>query len=600
MNPRVIAALSLAFALLGHLPALAEITRGPYLQDVRVDRVDIVWEGGELTAPMVGYGLLQPTEAFAQALCEGPHCYARPKGLAPDTTYVYQVFDGAEPISSTGSVRTAPSVSKPFRFLLYGDNRSDHDAHAMVMQSIVEDASLIVHTGDLVGSGHFEAHWDIFFAIEADLLQNVPIYPAVGNHEVYGGSADIFERLFHPPSETSGSRLYYAFTWSNARFIIIDGWVNIVGWYDCLVMGKVQNRCLNPEQESWLLDELADTRANDAIDHAFVVVHEGPYSSKFGRTGSAAMRALLPEFAVSKVRMIMSGHDHYYEHGKSGNGLHYVISGGGGAPLYASTMQISDLWPHEILSTMSVHNYQIVEVLGDDVHVISHDVDNNTILDEFWLGAPPACVDVGDCIGEQEGSCSGDWACVDLQCIWECDPGPPCTTAADCPPAPPGICPGHWECPFTEQCTWACTPLDECTADVDCAGKPPLTDCPGGHFACETQFSVCEWRCPAVIAEPDAGGGAQAPDAAEAPAEPDVPVAAEDTGPSPPSPEPPAPRPGDPPPTATPDPVTRTATSATHDTRDGGCAGGGATPGLLALWIAAATLARRRWATRRS
>ena len=190
----------------------------------------------------------------------------RLEGLAPETTYTYQVFDGAEPISSPGSITTAPAVTKPFRFVVYGDNRSDHDAHAMVIQSIVEDVSFIVHSGDLVGSGQFEPHWDIFFAIEGDLLQNIPIYPAVGNHEVYGGKATIFSRLFHPPMETSSTPLYYAFSWSNTRFIIIDGWVNIVGWYECLVMGKVQNRCLNTAQEAWLLDELETTREDPSID----------------------------------------------------------------------------------------------------------------------------------------------------------------------------------------------------------------------------------------------------------------------------------------------------------------------------------------------
>ncbi|MDP6946311.1 MAG: metallophosphoesterase family protein, partial [Myxococcota bacterium] len=391
---RSLAGLVLAGLCLSTSPALAEITRGPYLQDVRTDRADVVWEGTGFAAALVGYGLATPTEAFKQAICEGVHCYVRLEGLAPDATYVYQVFDGAEPISSSGSVTTAPVLAKPFRFLLYGDNRSDHDAHLMVIQAIVEDASLIVHSGDLVNSGEFESQWDTFFAIESDLLKDIPIYPAVGNHEEHAGDAPIFARLFHTPSDTSGSPFYYGFSWSNVRFLIIDGWINIVGWYECLVMGKVQNRCLSPEQEGWVLDELAAARDDDSIDHVFVVVHEGPYSSKYGRTGSAAMRALLDEFAISKVRMVLSGHDHYYEHGVSGNGLHYMISGGGGAPLYASTLQVSDLWPHEILSTMSVHNYQVIEVLGDDIHVISHDVDHNVILDDFWLGAPPACVDL--------------------------------------------------------------------------------------------------------------------------------------------------------------------------------------------------------------
>jgi MYXO-CTERM domain-containing protein len=298
--------------------------------------------------------------------------------------------------------------------------------------------------------------------------------------------------------------------------------------------------------------------------------------------------------------MVMSGHDHYYEHGLAGNGVHYLISGGGGAPLYDSYPdQMGPLWPHEVLESMSVHNYQVIEVLGDVVHVVSHDVDHNVILDDFWLGPTPICAVPGDCIGEQSGSCTGDWECVELQCVWRCNPGPPCETADDCPPAPWGICPGHWECPFTEECVWSCEPLDECLVDDDCEGKDPLTGCLGGHYACEVQFAVCEWICP-VAPTPDASQ--EPPDAEATPADigPDptdgedsaadaeADADAEVSAPENPTEDTATPAPAPP-------PVVSTSSEASPGDRDsGGCAGGAAPPTLLWGLLGLAALGHRR------
>jgi len=48
---------------------------------------------------------------------------------------------------------------------------------------------------------------------------------------------------------------------------------------------------------------------------------------------NAHMTALIPLFEQMHVTAALFGHDHNYQHYLK-NGIHYVVSGGGGAPLY--------------------------------------------------------------------------------------------------------------------------------------------------------------------------------------------------------------------------------------------------------------------------
>ena len=497
-----------------------EITRGPYLQDVREDGVIVAWEGTGFSGPVVVYGETSVEESSAPASCVGVHCHVTLSGLAPDSHFLYEVRDGTGPLAPAGTFLTAPDWPRPFRFVVFGDNRSDHASHSMVVDMMLaEEFDLVINTGDMVSDGEVEDQWDVFFGIEADLFHSRPFYPAVGNHEEHDGAIPIVERLFHTPAVTSGSgqMSYYSFDYGNVHFVVIDDFVHVLPWYLCALLGKLYDNCFTADQEAWIKADLAAAAADPEVEHVFIVVHEGPYSSKEHRTGSAAMRALLPTFATSKVRIIFSGHDHIYEHGISGNGLHYVVTGGGGAPLYDSTPDImNQMFPHEILMVESVHNFQIVEVAGEWVKMSTWDVDNAAIIDEIELGTSPACVSPEDCVAGEAGSCDGAWDCIEFECVWVCAPPPACETPADCPAPSEDACPGNWECTPEGTCLWVCTPEPECLDDAGCQDKPPLSDCVDGAFQCTD--GACEWVCPPPL-PPDTVEdiGAMSPDIVASP-----------------------------------------------------------------------------------
>ena len=87
------------------------------------------------------------------------------------------------------------------------------------------------------------------------------------------------------------------------------------------------------------------------------------------------MNAHVPELlAAHGVDLLFSGHDHIYERGQ-GVGIKYIISGGGGAPLYRTSKVAT--------TRMSEATYHFVEVTtdGDALHVLARRIDGS-VLDQ--------------------------------------------------------------------------------------------------------------------------------------------------------------------------------------------------------------------------
>lgn len=509
--------ISLFATLLVILPAALgaqTLQKGPYLQQAERNSVIVAWESQDFMSGTVRYGQTAAFGLESAATPEAQRGEVRLDNLREGTTYYYAVFQGDEQVSETYEFKTQTGRYEPFRFVLMGDTRSDHSAHAAVVEAVraEPDIAFVINSGDLVSSGEYEDQWDTFFEIEKELMATTVVYPAIGNHDQEDGDVSIYDRLWVLPTEDSSTEHYYAFRYGNSEFIVLDGHVEIEPWYQCLLQLKVYDGCFTRQQDIFIQERLDAASSDSNIRHIFVVTHMAPYSSKEGRTGSAQMRAWLARFWAAGVDAVMAGHDHYYEHGISGNGIDYVISGGGGAPLYdVQPGLISQLYAHTPLVSESIHHYVLVEVDGEDVHMTTK-MPDGTIVEEFDVGVRTSCETVADCVTLTPGACTGAWVCgEDDTCQWLCAPAPSCETVADCPAEPAGACPGHWVCEL-DQCAWLCDG-GECEVDADCADKEPLNDCWGGHWECPDE--VCEWVCPPV------------PDDVVQPPE-DVPVVTED------------------------------------------------------------------------
>ncbi len=416
--------------LLGSSPAESAITRGPYLQLVTKTSIVIVWDTDTVGEAAVRYGL-DGLDQVAESRSTGFHHEVRLEGLSPDTTYTYALFEDGERLSDDFSFHTAVEGRTPFRFAVYGDTRSDAAAHGRVVQSIAAEGDLAfyLNTGDMVSSGEFASEWDEFLEIEADLMANIPFFAAIGNHDEEDGNADPYFETFVMPTNSPQAEAYYSFDYGNSHFVVLDGHINVQPWYLCALSGLFTDDCFDTAQLEWLEQDLHEAHARADIDHIFVATHIGPYSSKDGRTGNAHMRSLLQLFLNTGVTAIISGHDHYYEHGLSSVGIHYIISGGGGAPLYDISSASFD--PHQVYFNESVHHHVVFEVMGEFIRVRAQTTEGR-VLEEFYIGPEPQCFEPSDCTIPSTACEGAVSTCVEYECGLECSP----PSEPDSDPAP--------------------------------------------------------------------------------------------------------------------------------------------------------------------
>jgi 3',5'-cyclic AMP phosphodiesterase CpdA len=232
-------------------------------------------------------------------------------GLKPYTRYEYSVKCGAE--RKSGSFVTAAPPGQPFKFAAYGDNRTQPTVHAAVLARMIQfQPDFIINSGDQVANGTNEAQWDEFWEITQKTLCQTPYYPSLGNHEKHGAP---YFKYFDVPEE-------YSFDYGNAHFIALD-----------------TNRLPSEygEQEAWLRKDLA---AHQSATWRIVFFHHPIHTcvDKPARRVESAERAarLEPIFKSGKVQLVINGHDHDYQHHVA-SGIHYIVTGGGGAPLYSVT-----------------------------------------------------------------------------------------------------------------------------------------------------------------------------------------------------------------------------------------------------------------------
>jgi hypothetical protein len=381
--------------LLGSAATAQKLTRGPYLQWVTGGTIVVAWDQDAPSTPEVRYGLQQPLSQVSTSSASGTHHEVTLSGLQAGSIYTYAVYQGNKKLSAELSFRSAPPPSAPFRFLAFGDTRSDHVEHQkqVYAMTLEQDVGFYVNTGDLVASGDVQSDWDTFFTVEYPLISYVPLFPVIGNHDEDSGDYSLFAKHFVIKGSSPAPEAYYAFSYGNSRFVVLDSHVHVDPWYLCILQGKLYDGCFKAGQLNWLKQELQQADADPAILHIFILIHIGPYSSKQGRAGNAQMRELLPLFKTHKVTLILSGHDHYYERGTSGNGIPYVITGGGGAPIYA--IGAPSPQPHTVATNSSVHHYCVFDVNGVQIDATVKTADGKTI-DTFQItGTTPPAPDGG-------------------------------------------------------------------------------------------------------------------------------------------------------------------------------------------------------------
>jgi predicted phosphodiesterase len=275
--------------------------------------------------------------------------------------YYYDIGQGD---AGKGSFKMPPKRGDPYRFVVYGDTRTRHDVHARVVAKMLEGErpDFILHTGDLVENGADQRLWPIFFNIEHEVLRQTSFFPSLGNHERNDKQFYEFFDMSLP---------YYSFNWGNAHFVVMDSDVGNVA------DTPSAREAFWATQQKWLEEDLAN---NQSAAFRFVAAHHPPMTAVASRQGSnKQMTALVPLFERYHVTAALFGHDHNYQHYLK-NGIHYVVTGGGGAPLYDVKVPPQDI----TIKTVSIENFVTVSVNGNNAKVEARAIDGS-LIDSFEL-----------------------------------------------------------------------------------------------------------------------------------------------------------------------------------------------------------------------
>lgn len=265
-------------------------------------------------------------------------------------------------------------ISIPFRFVALGDARFTDSADPRVSNGAVRRAivqavaerkpAFISFSGDIVYRGNEVGDWNVWDSeTSAWRDEQVPVYPALGNHDLHGNQKTALSNYFQRFPALQDHR-YYSVRFANCLMLVLDS-----------PLGETTGA-----QGEWLNQSLEKLPSDVAF--VIVVLHHPPYTSSsdggmFGeghssRPSEHELAMLLEQKQLtSRARFVVfGGHVHNYERHEHG-GVTYFVTGGAGAHAYPIERSPSDLFQ----STTINYHYLLCEVSRDAMTITMNRVE---------------------------------------------------------------------------------------------------------------------------------------------------------------------------------------------------------------------------------
>lgn len=244
-----------------------------------------------------------------------------------------------------------------FSFIVYGDTRGRRDGvaiqyeHSLVVDSMLTQIKrlagtqypvrFVLQSGDAVNNGTEVHQWNVSFVPLINRLTTeggVAYFLVPGNHEVttrpegLQNYLDAVSKLI--PPEGSARRLTGYTTYS-------------FGYGNTFVLALDANIAADETQYLWIKSQIEGLDRSRYVN-VIVFCHQAPFSS--GPHGGSNIEPqtivlrerYMPLFNANHVRAVFSGHEHLFEHwverytdATGPQRMDLIVSGGGGAPLYA-------------------------------------------------------------------------------------------------------------------------------------------------------------------------------------------------------------------------------------------------------------------------
>ncbi|WP_252263709.1 metallophosphoesterase [Paracidobacterium acidisoli] len=153
----------------------------------------------------------------------------------------------------------------------------------------------------------WQTQWEQLYGV-----MHIPFYAVLGNHDWSGADSPAAEILYSARSQSwHMPSPYYTFTAGSVQFFAFD------------------TPAMDEAELKWLDEELIRSTARWKV----VFGHYHIYSATRGDNKELIAR-LLPILKKDHVDVYLDGHDHNLQELKPEGGVHFFVSGGGGAGLY--------------------------------------------------------------------------------------------------------------------------------------------------------------------------------------------------------------------------------------------------------------------------
>lgn len=311
-------------------------------------------------------------------------------------------------IGSINFIRSSPDFGHTERFEVLNQIYSE------IQRGNVD---FIAHTGDMVTNGEYAWQWEKFLkeiAHDIPILQEVPIFPAAGNHD--------------SPNEENFGKKNFESVFPNSKFYVKKFKDVLLIFLDSTILLDSKGH-IKPEAEqdnlfrkylisdensdttSWLEDVFSSATAK----HKIVIMHHPIFSfgghaydwlnKKWATDAIGKRNKLIELFKANYVQAVFAGHEHYYEHsiltfGENENKMHFIVTGGGGTPLRSlpSIESVNNKSAFEerlgysinLANRAVAYNYCLVNVDKDGIKIIvksveDGNIESSEILDEFFI-----------------------------------------------------------------------------------------------------------------------------------------------------------------------------------------------------------------------
>ena len=340
----------------------------PYLQNVTPDGITVMWETTEPVIGVVEYGRNGKYRKKAKESEPRKLHEIRIDGLAEATTYDYRVRYGKAVLAPASFTTAPPPGTENWRFVVYGDNRSNPDTHARNVKQILKlKPEIILNTGDLVAQGSEYEQWKPqYFDPLRGVSNHIPIFPCLGNHERNA----IHYYNYHSLPDDQGE-VYYSFDYGNAHIISLNSNARDAPFE------------LGEKQTEWLIEDLK--KHKDAT-WKFVYFHHPLFRAHPTRGIGEQRWVWQPLFEEYGIDLVINGHDHYYMRsypigryeGRPKRGVYHLISGGGGANTYPMVPKEHAAFRRRI------HHVTAIDVMGDRLVGRAVDIEGN-VFDAFVI-----------------------------------------------------------------------------------------------------------------------------------------------------------------------------------------------------------------------